>query len=110
MIGTTVEADGEFIGAAEAAEANDPDIGEGTPETAPEYDVAAELPLLAQQPVRLAGLAQSVAGAAAAVALGAPRRAALPLAAGLYLLTEVAARRVTPLARPRDRDGEPLTP
>jgi hypothetical protein len=110
MNAVTVEADNDFLGPAEAAEANDPGVGEGTPATAPEHDLAAELPVKDQQPVRIAGVAQAAIGTGAALALGAPRRAALPLAAGLYLLSELAARRVTPLVRPRDAQGDPLTP
>jgi hypothetical protein len=110
MIGVVVEADHDNLSPAEAAEANDPRVGEGTPATAPEHDLAAELPLTDQQPVRVAGLAQGIAGAGALIALGAPKRAALPLAAGLYVLSEIAARRVTPLCRPRDAQGDPLVP
>jgi hypothetical protein len=110
MIGVVVEADNDFLGAQEAAEANDPSVGEGTPATAPEHDLATELPLLDQQPVRLAGVAQGLAGAGAMLAFGGRVRVALPLAVGLYALSEVAARRVTPLARPRDAQGGPLTP
>jgi hypothetical protein len=105
-----VVADGENIGAAEAAAAMDPAVGDGTPQSAPLRDLADELPLTDRQPVRVLGVAQSAVAAGAAVALGAPRRAALPIAAGLYLLSELAARRVTPLARPRDAQGDPLTP
>jgi len=101
--------DGIHISPEEAAEANDPLVGEGTPDTAPGHDPAAELPLIERQPVRAFGLAQCALVAAAAAALGA-RKVALPLAAGIYLLDEIAARRVTPLARPRDRQGDPLTP
>jgi hypothetical protein len=110
MIGVVVEADGESVGVVDAAAANDPKVGEGTPQTAPEHDLAAELPLTVRHPVRMAGLAQAVAGAGGALALGAPRRVVVPLAAGLYLASELAARRVTPLACPRDRQGDPLTP
>ena len=110
MIGVVVEADGENIGLAEAADANNPEIGEGTPQTAPEHDLAAELPLPVRQPVRVAGVLQGVAGGAAVLALGGPRRMALPLGLGLMLISEAVARRVTPLACPRDRQGDPLSP
>ena len=109
-IGAVVEADGENVGPAEAADANNLYVGEGTPQTAPERDVAAELPLPVRHPVRVAGFAQATAIGVAVVALGGSRRAALPLAAGLMLASEVVARRVTPLACPRDRQGDPLTP
>jgi hypothetical protein len=110
MIGVVVEADGDAIGVAEAADANNPEVGEGTPQRAPEHDLAAELPAHDRQPVRMAGVVQGAAAGAAVLALGGPRRLALPLAAGLYLVSEVAARRVTPLVCPRDAEGDPLTP
>ena len=110
MIEVVVEADGENVGVAEAAEANDPAVGEGTPQTAPERDLVEELPAYERQPVRMAGVVQGLAGGAAVLALGGPRKVALPLAAGLYLVAEAAAWRVTPLACPRDRQRDPLTP
>lgn len=105
-----VVADGENIGLEEAAAAMDPSVGEGTPETAPLHDLAGELPFVARQPVRTAGMVQAVAVVGGALALGVPRRAVLPLAVSLYAISEVAARRVTPLARPRDAQGDSLTP
>jgi hypothetical protein len=110
MIGVVVEADGESISAAEAADANDPTVGEGTPGTAPEHDLAAELPVYQRHPVRMAGAVQGIVGGAALLSLGVPRRVAVPVGAGLYLVSAVVARRVTPLACPRDAQGDPLMP
>jgi hypothetical protein len=53
---------------------------------------------------------QGIVGGAALLSLGVPRRVAVPVGAGLYLVSAVVARRVTPLACPRDAQGDPLMP
>lgn len=108
------EHDDEFASGEEAAEANDPNVGAGTPETAPWEEV--EVPWLRRQPIialiltvqlpALAGFVTELAGdtdPATAILLGSVSTVLL----GLGL---VARRHVTPVARPRLDDQTPLTP
>lgn len=99
----------EHVDERELADAWNPDIGTGTPETAP-----AELPrltLLEREPVRLLGVVQAIVAAAVTIgALGVPIWAGLLLAVALYAIEELKASRVTPVANPKLADDIPLTP
>lgn len=94
---------------AERAELDDPNVGSGTPDTAPWEAPATSL--LERQPVRVLGAAQAIAAAAVVIiALGVPVWAGLALAIALYAVEEVKRRKVTPVAVPRLDADTPLTP
>ena len=84
----------------ERAEMLDPSVGDGSPDTAPWRDT--DVALVDREPIRVLGVAQSIAAAAAViVGLGAPWWAGLALAVALYAVDEVKRSKVTPTAMPK---------
>lgn len=99
----------EHVDTEEAAAALDPNVGTGTPETAPHDDPPTTL--LERQPLRVVGAVQAIVAAAALiVALGVEIHWALLVAGGLYLFEEYKRLKVTPTALPRLSEDVPLTP
>jgi hypothetical protein len=93
----------------ERADLDDPNVGTGTPDTAPWE--APPTTLLERQPVRVLGAAQAIAAAAVVIiALGVPVWAGLALAVALYAVEEAKRQRVTPVADPKLDADIPLTP
>lgn len=106
--------DDEMLSADERAQALDPTIGTGTPETAPWEETAVSWfkrqPIVAMLLVTNAPLLTGLAGS---VSDGAPWWVSALLGSGVVLVNALgaAARRVvTPTARPRDNNGNSLTP
>jgi hypothetical protein len=106
--------DDEMLSADERAQALDPTVGTGTPETAPWEEPA--VAWFKTQPIVAMLVAANVpllTGLAGSVGEGAPWWASALLGAGVALVNAlgIAARRaVTPTARPRDNTGNALTP
>lgn len=91
------------VSEAEVAEALDPNVGTGTPDTAPWE--RPPVSLIDREPVRVLGAAQAIVAAAVAIiALGVPVWAGLLVAVVLYVVDELQRWRVTPVAAPSTVD------
>lgn len=110
----TDEANDSALTADEAAAAHDPNVGTGTPETAPWEEPA--VAWFKRQPIvamLVAANAPLLTGLAASIADGQPWYVSALLGSGVALVNGLGAaarRAVTPTARPRDNHGNALTP
>ncbi len=93
----------------DAADALDPTIGTGTPDTAPHEPVPVSL--LAAQPAAVIGTVVAIADAILVAAVPLPEWATSLLVGVVTIAGALGIRsRATPTARPRDDSGNPLTP
>lgn len=93
----------------ELKEAQDPNVGTGTPDTAPHESPPTTI--IERQPVRVVGAAQAIAASATTIiALDVPVWTGLLLGVGLYAVEEYKRLKVTPVAAPRLDADTPLTP
>ncbi len=100
---------GEHLSAAELKAAEDPAVGAGTPDTAPHEPVP--VTMFERQPAAVIGTIVAVIDAVLVAAVQLPEWLTAVLVAVVTITGALRIRsQVTPSARPRDDDGNPLTP
>lgn len=103
------ETDWKHVDQGEAREASSPNVGAGTPQTAP--DVLPAVSALGAQPVAIIGAAVTIAEAIIATALPLPEWLKLALGGVVALGGILGIRaKVTPTAAPKLDADTPLTP
>lgn len=106
---TRAESDTTHVDVIEAADARNPGVGKGTPDTAPES--LPDVSLLEGQPTVIIGSAVTIAEAVIATALPLPEWLKLVLGGVVAVGGILGIRaKVTPTAAPKLDDDTPLTP